>query len=118
MSFPRLGIPAALAVVALLTACGSTVEMSSQPAGSGAVDPGLGTPGVREPRPVPSTQVGGAGPGVVAPTRGPGAVTSTPGSVARVASVVPEKGRGWDRTTVSVGVITNSDIQQVATTLG
>jgi hypothetical protein len=119
MILARSGGPAALVVLAMLTACGSTVEMSAQTADPRAVEPGLGPVAASgEPRPLPSSRVGAAGPGLAAPSSAPGVVASLPGAVAGGASVVPEKGRGWDRTTVHVGVITNSDIQQVATTLG
>jgi hypothetical protein len=124
----RLSLRPAVAVATAalgLAACGSTVQQSSQVQGTATgVDGGLGavTP-TTAPTAAP-VGTGGTGggtgwlPGHVLPSATAGSATAGPGAVAGAAAAVPVSGRGWDRTTVSVGIITNSDIQQVATTLG
>lgn len=125
---------AALVLVALTAACGSTVEMTSSSSLSGdGLTPGAVVPGTTGGTTVPGAggQVPGAGvgtpgqsPGTVAPgstggTGGTGgAGTVTPGRGGAPASALPVKGRGWDKDFVYIGVTTQKDVNAVAQSVG
>jgi hypothetical protein len=116
----------ALAALTLLAtaACGSTVQTTSTrvvsdglstagpDASVGRVAPGasVAQPGVPggPAAVVPTAQ--GAAPAAVAPTAGPGVATAAP--------ELPATGPGWTRTTIYIGVMTQQDVQQVASSLG
>ena len=130
-SLPRRST-AAILLAALTTACGSTVQVSGIATttdglsatgglasdGSGLTTPGGGSTGAAPavvPGAVPGTTSGTTGgtTGAVATTTGAGTTGST-----GVAAAVPEKGKGWDAKTVSIGVLTQKDAQTAFETVG
>jgi hypothetical protein len=129
-------------VLSAVAACGTTVPVTSRAAGPQSAD-GLGggsaagttggsssgTTGST----VPTGATGSTGStgGLVAPGATGGAGTGTgstgtglaPGTAGgtggqQAAGAVPEKGRGWDRTTIKIGVMTQQDVQSVAEGFG
>lgn len=132
---PRLALCAF--AVATLTACGSTAQVA---VGPGSTD-GLGGGGSQQATASPdglgpaATGIGtapgdggtaapGAGPGVTAPVGSSPPVGVRPGATAGSAAVgsgsysaIPLTGRGWDRTSIVVGVTTQKDAQAVAESL-
>ncbi len=144
---PRL---VALALgLSLLTACGSTVQQSSEVTAGGSL--GQGTTGLTTEAapgavgavpgsdtgvpaaPAPGSAAGPAAAGsttvsrpgaLAAPAKGGSSAGSAaaaaaglpPGSVA--AADVPEKGRGWDKDFVYIGVATQKDVAGVAKSVG
>jgi hypothetical protein len=125
----RLRRLAPLALAFGLAACGSTVQVQgSQQAGGLAVDDGGATSAAAA-----SAVPGGAAPAAVSGSAGASAGTTAarvdqpttqPGlprwapATATAASTIPPTGRGWDRTTVHIGVTTTKDIESVGQSLG
>lgn len=132
-----------LALIALLTACGSTVQVqSTRTAGGGtSLDPGTGGTTTGEALGSTAGTSGGstgslATSGTSGTTGGSsgtttGGSTSTSGSAAPGSSsttgggttgvakgTVPVKGRGWDAKTVYIGVVTQNDAQKAFATVG
>jgi hypothetical protein len=126
--------PLAVLALAFATGCGSTVQVTGSGASLGAQGEGLGAPGAA----APGTGVGGGAPltggtqsssgsleaGAAGTTRPPGsaAVPGQAGTVGTVApgaaAAIPASGRGWTGTTVTIGVMTQQDVQQVAESAG
>ena len=137
----RLPVLAAVLAVGLLsTACGSTVQLSSQravgPGGLGAGE--LGAGGSTGGGPVTDAGAGGvpgSGPAVVAGgtgggTSGTGGAAGAPGTTGgpagsggpaapgRGAASIPPKGFGYDEKNVYFGIVTQNDAQQAFASFG
>ena len=131
----------ALLATAAVTACGSTVQGTGPgsaslgaggvPGGDGlgvpltadgstplsAGDPGAPTTAGGAVVPGGSTTSGGAGAGAGAPGTGAGGAAGPTAGPAAAGSI-PESGRGWDKSTVYIGVATQKDVQQAFETVG
>ncbi|MGZ6826742.1 MAG: hypothetical protein ACXVGH_08100 [Mycobacteriales bacterium] len=129
---------AAVAAGALLTGCGSTVQLRSTalvPSGEGPAAGSLGAPGSAATGTVTGSATsgpngasvpaaagatgGGTGGGVAGPaagTAGPGAAVAS--AAALPAGGIPLKGPGWDATHVYFGVVTQSDAQKAFASFG
>jgi hypothetical protein len=113
----------------LVSGCGSTVQVTGTGAPEARQGDGLTTPagsaastgsGVQAPGTSGSTP-GGTSAGEGAGTPGLSGPTSTSGqetAVTRPAAGLAATGRGWTRTTVTIGVMTQQDVQSVAQSLG
>jgi hypothetical protein len=116
----------AILVLILLTACGSTVQLKGTTMTPGGDAPELGTATSGTGAPPPDAR-GGSASSTDGPVVGtPGTGSAAPGQAdARQVPTVPVAppgmaltGRGWDAKTVAIGVVTNQDIQRVASTVG
>ena len=138
---PRTAAAALVVAVVTLAGCGSTVPNAGT-GGQTALVPGngIGVPapdalGQAAPAATAGGGVAGSGAGVAPGSTGTSGQTvggaNTPGSVAGSRSgsttgstsasgdgSVPAKGRGWDEKTVSIGVMTQKDVQAVAEGFG
>ncbi|MCU1594181.1 MAG: hypothetical protein JWO12_1573 [Frankiales bacterium] len=129
---------------AALTACGSTVQVSSTGGGAGSTDTGLGTAGApladgstgSDTVPGANGTTAGAGGSATSgsapvggssstsgsgPVTGAGTTTGTSassGSSSPSATGMAAKGPGWDAKTVYIGITTQQDVQQVAQAAG
>lgn len=118
-----------------ITACGSTVQTGIPSAdglsgadglGGNVVAVGSAEDSLGGQGPGGSTLAGGSpggsAPGTGAAAPGTNAASSAPSGPATGGPVstagVPEEGPGWDRTTVTIGVMTQQDVQAVAEGLG
>lgn len=114
----------------LVAGCGSTVQMSSQQQlgaapgaasttsgglGSGSSTGAVGTAGTTGGL-APSGAGGGLGPtgstGAGSPVSGPAGTTGTAAAPGTSSTQVPATGRGWDSTSVYLGVVTENDAQK------
>ena len=122
---------AVLAVAALATACGSTVQISSQSQLGGAGDQGLGgTSGTAVTSSTSGTTTGSGSPTGLGGTTAPGtagsaasggaAAAGTTGGPIPVTSTggVPTTGPGWDARHVYIGVTTQKDVNTAAQSVG
>ena len=133
--FPRIGFTTALLV--MLAGCGSTVGVSSLPAGSGAavdaagnpvITTDAGTAAVASAAPTLINSTGGAGTasgsaysvGSSVPATATDSATGANGSTygGQTAAAIPTSGKGWDAKAVYIGVITQKDARQVYASLG
>lgn len=138
MATPQLAraLAAALAV-GVLAGCGTTVPLHGtgglSSSGLGTGDLGSGDPGAAAPgqagtsAPGAVATGGGAvagGPAPVVPGRrvavapGGAAPAAGPSAAAAVAGTLPPTGRGWTRTTISVGYTTENDFNKTAAASG
>ena len=125
---------AGVSLLALTAACGSTVQTTSRVSSPGGGDglsgpvaadgAPLGQPGAGSGFPgAGGSQTGGTTGAAAAPTAAVPGSAGAPGAAgaaggARAAAGVAPTGRGWDRTTVYVGVLTQKDVQAVASNVG
>ena len=126
---------AGVSLVALTAACGSTVQTTSTVSTLGGGD-GLTGPVAADGTPLGQSGTGnglsGAGGAQAGGTAGaaaapggavPGGSLAVPGAVrgpggAPAAATIPPTGRGWDRSFVYIGVLTQKDVQAVASNVG
>jgi hypothetical protein len=126
---------AGVSLVALTAACGSTVQTTSTVSTLGGGD-GLTGPVAADGTPLGQSgagsglsdaggaQAGGTTGAAAAPGGAvPGGSPAVPGAVrgpggAPAAATIPPTGRGWDKSFVYIGVLTQKDVQAVASNVG
>jgi len=117
-----------LASLGLLVACGTTVPTAAQLSGADGLAPAPALPGGSVQ--APTTQGGLAGTGAAALAPGQATARTTAGSAtgpagpdggavsASGATALAPTGRGWDRTSISIGVLTQKDAQAAFASVG